>query len=120
MSNGIYRTDAAGRCVWVNSRLCELFELDRDEFVGVGWTTRIHPDDVARVQRARTSALGPSSTFQIDYRVQLPAAGIRWVSAFSTAIITGGEFAGRIGIVRDITDLRRDQEEIASLDSYVE
>jgi len=107
MQHGIYRTDATGRCVWVNSRLCELFELARDEVLDLGWTTRIHKDDLERVRQCRTSALGPRSTFEIDYRIQLPAQRTRWISAFSTPIMTNGEFAGRIGIVRDVTHLRR-------------
>lgn len=103
MQLGMYRTDAGGRCVWVNSRLCEIFELESEEILALGWTRRIHPDDLARVQQSRANAIGPVSTFQIDYRIELPVAGTRWISAFSTALMNGAEFAGRIGIVRDIT-----------------
>jgi len=108
MQVGIYRTDAGGRCVWVNSRLCELFELEAEEFLALGWTKRIHQDDLARVQQSRAQAIGPLSTFEIDYRIEVPVKGTRWISAFSTALMTSGEFAGRIGIVRDITAIRRD------------
>ena len=104
MQIGMYRTDAGGRCVWVNARLCELFELERDEILELGWTQRIHPDDVARVQQSRTHAIGPLRMFQIDFRIEVPVAGTRSVSAFSTALMTTGKFAGRIGIVRDVTD----------------
>jgi PAS domain S-box-containing protein len=106
MQSGIYRTDAGGRCVWVNARLCELFELESGEILELGWTKRIHQDDVARVQQSRSQAIGPLSTFEIEYRIELPVAGTRWISAFSTALMTSGEFAGRIGIVRDITGRR--------------
>jgi PAS domain S-box-containing protein len=106
MQIGMYRTDASGRCVWVNSRLCELFGLEREEILELGWTKRIHPDDVARVQQSRAHAIGPLRMFQIDYRIEVPGAGTRSVSAFSTALITSGGFAGRIGIVRDVTDER--------------
>jgi PAS domain S-box-containing protein len=104
MQTGMYRTDAGGRCVWVNSKLCELFELERDEILELGWTRRIHPSDAARVEQLRSHAIGPLSTFEIEYRIEVPVAGTRRVSAFSTALVTGGEFAGRIGIVRDVTD----------------
>jgi PAS domain S-box-containing protein len=106
MHFAMYRTDADGRCVWVNSRLCELFELEREEILLLGWTRRIHPDDLARVQEARARAIGPLRVFQIEYRIQVPVAGIRWISAFSTALMTTGRFAGRIGIVRDVTEQR--------------
>ena len=103
MQIGVYRTDASGRCVWVNSQLCELFELEREEILELGWTKRIHPDDVARVQQSRAQAIGPLRMFQIDYRIEVPVAGTRSISAFSTALMTTGKFAGRIGIVRDVT-----------------
>ena len=102
----MYRTDAGGRCVWVNSRLCELFELERDEILELGWTKRIHPDDVARVQQSRAHAIGPLRMYRIDYRIEVPVAGTRSLSAFSTALITKGNFDGRIGIVRDVTSDR--------------
>ena len=103
MHFAMYRTDAGGRCVWVNSRLCELFELERKEILLLGWTSRIHPEDIARVQEARARAIGPLQIFQIDYRIQVPVAGTRSISAFSTALMTAGKFGGRIGILRDVT-----------------
>jgi PAS domain S-box-containing protein len=103
MRFGMYRTDADGRCVWVNATLCELFELEREEILELGWTKRIHENDVERVEQARARAIGPLSIFQIDYRIQVPVAGMREISAFSTALMTSGKFAGRIGIVRDVT-----------------
>jgi PAS domain S-box-containing protein len=106
MPLALYRTDADGRCVWVNARLCELFELEREEILELGWTKRIHPDDVARVQQSRAQAIGPLRIFQIEYRIEVPTAGTRSISAFSTALMTTGTFAGRIGIVRDVTDQR--------------
>jgi len=106
MQFGMYRTDADGRCVWVNSRLCEIFELKREEFLELGWTTRIHPDDIERVRQARVHAIGPLRIFELHYRIEVPVAGTRSLSAFSTALMTGGTFSGRIGIVRDVTPPR--------------
>jgi PAS domain S-box-containing protein len=106
MHFGMYRTEAGGRCVWVNTRLCEIFELEREEILELGWTQRIHKDDLERVQQARARAIGPLQIFQIDYRIEVPVAGTRSISAFSTALMTTGKFAGRIGIVRDITGSR--------------
>jgi PAS domain-containing protein len=35
---GIYRTDAQGRCVYVNRSFCDLFELSADEAIGAAQT----------------------------------------------------------------------------------
>jgi PAS domain-containing protein len=80
-----------------------MFELGAEEILALGWTKRIHPHDIARVQQSRANAIGPLNIYQIDYRIELPVAGTRWISAFSTALMTHGQFAGRIGIARDVT-----------------
>jgi len=49
----IYQSDAKGRCIYVNSALCELFEMSEQEALGLGWLGRVHPDDRERVAGAR-------------------------------------------------------------------
>ena len=55
----IYQTDAQGRCVYVNSALCDLFGLTEKEALGDGWLSRIHPEDRDRVSSARQYATSP-------------------------------------------------------------
>jgi hypothetical protein len=44
--------------------------------------------------------------FHIEYRVQLAGRTI-WVAAFSTALMEGATFKGRIGTLTDITDAKK-------------
>jgi len=102
----IYQSDAQGRCVYVNAALCELFEMSEQEALGLGWMGRVHPDDRERVAAARHHAASAIPMFHIEYRVQLGARTI-WVAAFSTALMEGATFKGRIGTLTDITDAKK-------------
>lgn len=101
----IYQADDQGRCVYVNSVLCDLFEISEKEALDVGWIDRVHPDDRERVRSARQRAISPVPVFHLDYRLVL-SKGTIWVAAFSTALMSDGVFKGRIGTITDITEAR--------------
>lgn len=103
---GIYQSDAQGLCVYVNAALCELFSLTAKEAMGVGWMDRVHPDDRNRVLGARKSAVSPVPVFHLEYRIVIGGKTL-WVAAFSTALMEGGTFKGRIGTITDITDAKK-------------
>jgi PAS domain S-box-containing protein len=102
----LYQTDAQGRCVYVNTALCELFGLSEKEALGVGWLDRVHPEDRDRVSAARQYATSTIPVFHIEYRIHQNGK-TRWLAAFSTALMEGGTFAGRIGTITDITEAKQ-------------
>jgi PAS domain S-box-containing protein len=103
---GIYQSDADGRCIYVNSVLCEMFEISEKDALGLGWLGRVHPEDRPRVEAARPYAASPVPVFHLDYRLQT-SRGTIWVAAFSTALVDGVKFKGRIGIITDITEAKK-------------
>jgi PAS domain S-box-containing protein len=102
----IYQSDAEGRCIFVNSALCELFGLTEKEAMGVGWLDRVHPEDRERVQAARRYAASAIPVFYIDYRIQVRGKTLS-IAAFSTALMDGATFRGRVGTITDITDAKK-------------
>jgi PAS domain S-box-containing protein len=102
----IYQSDAQGQCVFVNAALCELFGLTAKEAMGEGWMERVHPADRDRVLAARKNAVSAIPVFHLDYRL-LIAGKTLWVAAFSTALMDGSTFKGRIGTITDITDAKK-------------
>jgi len=102
----IYQSDATGQCVYVNAALCELFEVTEQEALGLGWFNRVHPEDRERVAAGRRHAASAIPVFYLDYRIQLATRTI-WVAAFSTALMEGSTFKGRIGTITDITDAKK-------------
>jgi PAS domain S-box-containing protein len=103
---GIYQSDGQGHCVYVNAALCELFSMSEKELMGVGWLERVHPEDRAQVEAARKYAVTPVPVFHMEYRLLLNGKTI-WVAAFSTALMEGGTFKGRIGTITDITEAKK-------------
>lgn len=101
----IYQSDAQGQCVYVNTALCELFGITAQEAMGLGWMDRVHPDDRQRVLAARKTAASPVPVFYLDYRIVIGGKTL-WVAAFSTALMEGGTFKGRIGTITDITEAK--------------
>jgi len=66
----------------------------------------VHPEDRERVQAARRYAASAIPVFYIDYRIQVRGK-TSWVAAFSTALMEGSSFKGRIGTITDITEAKK-------------
>lgn len=103
---GIYQSDAQGRCVYVNAAFCELFGMSEKDVMGLGWLARVHPEDRAQVEAARHHAATPIPVFHMEYRLLIEGRTI-WVAVFSTALIEGSTFKGRIGTITDITEAKK-------------
>jgi PAS domain S-box-containing protein len=103
---GIYQSDAQGRCVYVNAALCELFGMSEKDLIGLGWLDRVHPEDRAQVQAARQYAASAIPVFHMEYRLLIDGRTL-WVVAFSTALMEGSIFKGRIGTITDITEAKK-------------
>ena len=102
----IYQTDAAGNCIYVSDKLCELFDLPREHMLRSGWMDRVHPEDREHVAQQRVYAISPVKTFSVTYRI-IARGQEKRVEAFSTAQMAGDRFIGRSGVVREVQDPAR-------------
>lgn len=102
---GIFRTDLAGECLYVNERYCEMAGLTLPEAYGVGWTRNLHPGDRDRVMAEWEHAIQDKLAFKLEYRFQRPSGEETWV--FCQAVpetAETGEIAGYVGTLTDISD----------------
>ncbi len=105
---GIFRTDAAGNCLFVNARWCEITGLSAATVREQGWEEAVHPDDRLRVSAKWHQAIVENSPFSLEFRFQRPDGTIRWVLGQDAAMPgMAGEPAGRIGTLTDITASKR-------------
>jgi len=78
---------------------------------------RIHPDDLPRVSSEHEALLASGDEYHIEYRVITSSGDIRWL--VSQGIFIKGDVAsdpGRlIGIVQDVTDRRRREDNLRDL-----
>ncbi len=108
---GIFRTDAAGNCVYVNERWCEIAGITKEQARGEGWAGAIHPEDRKRVLEEWYQAAKDGSRFRSEYRFGRSDSEVRWVFG-QAAIERGkkGEVTGYVGTVTDITERHQAEE----------
>jgi PAS domain S-box-containing protein len=104
---GIFQTDIAGDCLFVNQQGLELMGASQAEVLGRGWTNSIHPDDRARVFAAWESTVVVNHRFGLEYRMMTPQGRVNWVSSSAIAIEDDGNITGYLGTLTDITEKKR-------------
>jgi two-component sensor histidine kinase/PAS domain-containing protein len=78
---------------------------------------RIHPQDRPRVVAEHEASIATGSDYQIEYRIVTPSGDTRWLVS-QGAIIAGDPAPGpvrMVGIIQDITDRKRREDELRAL-----
>lgn len=86
------------------------------------WASITHPEDLRRIEQAIAEARRARvPSFEADYRIALPDGSQRWIHTRGKFVFDeSGEARGMIGIVMDITDAKRAQQDIAELQRKLE
>ena len=110
---GIYHADAAGLCIYVNERWCELTGYPREAALGAGWELVIHPEDRARVREEWGRLTAQGKPFRSEYRYLQPGGRAMWViGEVAEERDADGRLTGYVGTATDITELRRMRAEL--------
>ena len=108
---GIFRSDAQGKCVYVNERWCELSGLSVDQALGDGWMAALHPDDIGRVLAEWSEASRAGRDSIVEYRFQRGDGDVVWIEGFATALRDAqGTAAGWVGTCLDLTSKKQAEE----------
>jgi two-component system, sensor histidine kinase and response regulator len=83
--------------------------------------SRVHPDDVARSRSAPIETTPEEPSYRCEYRVLLDGGGERWIAEKATVSHgKSGEVRRIIGAIVDITDLKRTEAALDSIESRLE
>ncbi len=105
---GIYLTDPAGACTYVNDRWCGITGLAAPEALGAGWMRVLHPEDAPNVAAWWREFTEAGGVFARDYRFLRPDGAVAWVTGHAVHLRDkGGRVSGCIGTVMDITDRKQ-------------
>lgn len=81
----------------------------------------VHPDDVALVEAAITKAQATRQPTRYAFRAHWPDGSVRWMEALGQITVDATSQAPRLaGVMIDITDQRRAEEALATLNAGLE
>lgn len=111
---GVWEWDTAtDEVIWTES-MERLFGLEPGSFEGTfeAFADRIHPEDLPAVEEAIEAAIEADELFQVAYRIQRDDGEQRWVRVRGELQETGDGTGRLVGIMTDITEQKRHQQEL--------
>ena len=118
---GIFRAGLSADVEYVNPRAEQIWKMSRAEILGLGWTTRLHPEDLEPLLASWREATSSGCEFERDYRLVLPDGAIRWVHTRVALLRNSlGRPVGAVGTVDDFTDRQLADQELRRLQSLLQ
>jgi PAS domain S-box-containing protein len=112
ISDVIYSVDAGGVITYLNPAIETLIGLPVEQVVGQPFAQFIHPEDLGRLQgnlQILSSGVAPGSA---EYRVLSTSGETRWIRVTSQPIVDGSRVTGVQGVLTDITERKRVEEQL--------
>ncbi len=101
---GIFRTDTAGHCTYVNEHWQAITGLAPQQVRGMGWADTLHPQDRERLLTAWREAVNHQGVFKSEYRFQQRDGQVTWVMGEThPEYDEHGALIGYIGSITNIT-----------------
>jgi PAS domain S-box-containing protein len=109
----VWITAADKSCTYVNEQWLRFSGRTREEELGFGWLSEMHPDDVARCMPVFEAAFEARQPVEIEYRQRRHDGVYRsMLSRGVPRFDRNGNFSGYIGVVLDINDMRSTEREL--------
>jgi PAS domain S-box-containing protein len=110
--SGVWDMDLETDVTYVSREYRQLYGLSPDEPVTYDrWLTLIHPEDRARVEESGRAFFESGTTYNVQFRVQHPALGLRWIEGKGTLTRDASGRPLRFsGINVDITERHRAED----------
>ncbi|SMX89779.1 PAS domain S-box-containing protein [Brevibacterium sp. Mu109] len=114
LADVVYAVDVGGRFTYVNPAGSRVFGREPDEIVGAHFSLVIEPGALAdTAEHFRRGIEGPETNPFFETRILRPNGEVRELEIHAGSLYRRGRLVGRQGVGRDITELRRLQEELA-------
>jgi PAS domain S-box-containing protein len=114
----VWITAADKSCTYVNEHWLRFSGRTREEELGSGWVSAMHPDDLPRCIPLFEAAFDARQPVDIEYRQRRHDGVFRWMlSRGVPRFDRHGNFSGYIGVAFDVDDMRaaeRDQKRLAA------
>ncbi len=115
----VWRSSADGNYSYFNRSWFAFTGRTYEQEAGDGWTEGIHQEDLDQRLSTYRIALREHKPFEIEYRLLRSDGEYRWVVDIGRPFNDlGGNFAGYIGICHDITERKRNEQQLAHLATH--
>jgi PAS domain S-box-containing protein len=115
----IWTSDPDTRIDFCNAYTLTFTGQTLEKLIGDGWKEILHPEDLELRCPAYAHLVEAHRPYQAEYRVQRADGEYRWVlDTASPRFLVDGAFAGYVGIALDVTDLKRNLEQLMAAQKY--
>ncbi len=111
----IYALDAAGTVTYVSPAVESTYGYAPAEIVGRPFTDFVPVGDVSVLRQVFFAVLAGELPHLQDHRIVAKSGDIRWVRNGSRAVVEGTQATGLRGVVTDLTDRQRIEQELQEL-----
>jgi PAS domain S-box-containing protein len=104
---GILRSDAQGRCLFLNRAGCAALGIDGEEAPGFGWTRTLSPADRDETRRAWSFATRSAQPLDLELAVRARGGPPRRVSCRVVPMVdAAGRVTGHVAALQDVGAVR--------------
>ncbi len=103
MPIGLFGTDPRGGCTWTNPRWREIFGLEEQECLGMGWMEVLHPEDRQMVIDEGNAMAAQGKDFQLAFRLLRRDGSVVHVRSHAKVQRQAAAPNGYLGFVQDVT-----------------
>jgi PAS domain S-box-containing protein len=115
----IYTTDQEGTLTGMNPAIKRIMGLDPKKLVGTHWSKWVSPEAFQRLEESRIGALSGQRTSQ-EVALKDKEGNEHCVDISVGPLTAAGRMVGTQGIIRDITEQKRAEEEVRELQRQIE
>jgi PAS domain S-box-containing protein len=117
----ILLTDMNGKNSYVSPSSEKVLGVKPDEFLNTTtWPFDVHPDDTKIVNEAMRKGFAGYPGSNLEYKIITKDNSVRWVSHSWTPLKKNGEIQTIVSSIKDITNLKKTQQELAERVSYLQ
>jgi PAS domain S-box-containing protein len=109
----VWTATADGALDFVNDRVLHYFNASREEVLGAGWQSVIHPEDLPRCLELWAGALKTGEEYEVEFRLRRFDGTFRWHLGRALPLRdTEGRILKWFGTNTDIDEARKTREEL--------
>ena len=104
----IWTSDAQGNLVYVNQRWSKQLDAPLGKAKGRDWTSFVHTDDLAKVQKVWANAKEQGVPLVVEFRLKVPDGTTHWhLGHLDPSKDASGKISGWFGTATDVNDFRK-------------